>query len=267
MRVEGWLVVVVAAWVMPACLVPGLEDPFAEDEPSGATDGAECDSDDDCKSGSCLMRTRLCAPSFCNCPGEDCPAGGAPSKDCSDNAVCVYYEDIFESAGEIFDIEHDMNGGYCRPLCSKGCPEHFVCSDGTYCTADTDWAAPSATVSWSGPVTGTFTGRYQTTMVNVEYDQPITVVGSGESPLGRSVTMSWMVHSARELTTPVGDSVTVMVEAGFNSARVELLVNDGDGRSSMATVIFGGCTGVGDACGYEGGGCCNGCDRDSNTCL
>jgi hypothetical protein len=266
MRAEGWLVVVVLG-VMPACLAPGFEDPFAEDEgESGATDGAECDSDDDCRSGACLMRTRLCAPSFCNCPGDDCPAGGAPSNDCSDNAVCVYYEDIFESVGEVFMIEHDMNGGYCRPLCSKGCPEHFTCTDGTYCQADSDWAAPSATVTWSGPVTGTFSGRYQTTMVEVEYDQPITITGSGDSPLGQEVTLSWMV-SAREQTMPEGDSVTVMVESGYNSARVELMVRDEESRNAMATVIFNGCSGAGDACGYEGSGCCNGCDRDANTCM
>ena len=266
MHRRHWLVLLALLSVLPACI--GIEPPFAEDdEEDGAPDGAECEADDDCRSGGCL-HSKLCGPSFCNCPSDDCPAGGQASNDCSDNAVCVYYEDIFESVGEVFNVEHDMNGGYCRPLCEKGCPEHFACgSDGRYCQADSYWSSPSPTLTWSGPVSGTVSGNAQEQRVQVEYDVPITVTGSGSSPIGQETTLQWMITSSHMQTMSDVDSVEVTVESGFNYTRVELQAIDEDGRSGIATAIFEGCFGAGDTCGYEGSGCCNGCDRDANTCM
>lgn len=265
MHVERWLVVGLL-WVMPACLVPGLDDPFAEEEPSGAADGAECRTDADCKSRGCLY-SKLCAPSFCNCPSDDCPTGGQASNDCSDNAVCVYYEDIFESVGEVFNVEHDMNGGYCRPLCSKGCPEHFICSDGTFCSADSNWAHPSPTITWSGPATGMTSGNGQTGSALVPYDTPIQLMGSGSSPLDQELTLEWTINASRAEMMSTGDSAEIIVESGLNSARAELHAIDADGRSGIVTVIFDGCWSARDPCGYEGSGCCNGCDRDNDVCM
>jgi hypothetical protein len=254
--------------VLQACLVP-LEDPFAEEEGrSGAADGAECEADDDCKSGACLNHSRLCAPSYCTCPSADCPAGGQASSDCSDNAVCVYYEDIFESVGEVFMVEHDMNGGHCRPLCEKGCPDHFTCgSDGRFCQADSSWNYPIATIGWSGQVTGTFSGRLQTHSEMVEYDKPIALMASGSSPLGKELRFEWTINDSRMDRMSSATSEQIVVESGQNSARAELHAIDDEGRSGIVTVIFQGCTGAGQACGYEGSGCCNGCDRDANTCM
>lgn len=253
--------------ILPACLVP-FEDPFEDEGKSGAADGAECDSDDDCKSGGCLMHSRLCAPSYCTCPSADCPSGGQASSDCSANAVCVYYEDIFESVGEVFNVEHDMNGGYCRPLCEKGCPEHFNCSsDGRFCEADHDWTYPTPTIEWSGPVTGTVSGNSQSQSVQVEYDRPIVLKASGSSPLDEDLVFEWTINDSRMETKHVGLTADIVVQSGLNSARAELHAIDDDGRSGIATVIFEGCSGTGDTCGYEGSGCCNGCDRGANTCL
>jgi len=258
--------VVFASWLMPACLVP-LEDPFEEEDKSGAADGAECQTDEDCKSRGCLY-SKLCAPSFCNCPSDDCPAGGQASNDCGDNAVCVYYEDIFESVGEVFNVEHDMNGGYCRPLCEKGCPEHFICSsDGRFCEADPYWAYPNPTITWSGPVSGTSSGNAQMISAQVEYDVPITLMGSGSSPLGQELTLEWTINASQMETKSIGGSAQIVVESGLNTARAELHAIDADGRSGIATVIFEGCFSPGDPCGYEGSGCCNGCDREANTCM
>jgi len=220
---------------LPGCL--GLEPPFGEQGRDGSPDGAVCEADDDCRSGRC-PRSKLCAPSFCDCPSDDCPAGGEASRDCDDTAVCVYYEDIFESAGEIFNIEHDMNGGYCRPLCDKGCPEHFTCADGRFCTADSDWAAPSPTLTWSGPVAGTLSGRSSMMSVDVQYGLPIKVAGAGTSPVGQAIELQWMIVTSRERSMPP--------------------CSNPDQRSPAGT---------GSVCGYEGSGCCDGCDRQANTCL
>jgi hypothetical protein len=267
MHVRQYFATLILVCGAAGCL--GIEPPFAEeDEEQGLPDGAECEADDDCRSRGCLNHSKLCAPSYCTCPSADCPAGGQASNDCSDNAVCVYYEDIFESVGEVFNVEHDMNGGYCRPLCEKGCPEHYVCgSDGRYCEANSDWAAPSPTITWSGPVSGTVSGNAQQQAVQVEYDVPITVAGSASSPIGQGVMLQWMVINGHAQTMSAGDGVEVTVESGLNYTRVELQAIDEDGRSGLATVIFEGCFGAGDSCGYEGSGCCNGCNRDANTCL
>jgi len=262
-----WLGLVITGYVMPGCLLPpGLDDPFEEEEPSGAADGSECREDSDCKSRGCL-HSKLCAPSFCNCPGENCPAGGAPSDDCSDNAVCVYYEDVFESVGEVFNIEHDMNGGYCRPLCGKGCPEHFICSDGTFCSQDYNWAYPVPTIAWSGPVTGMGSGNGQTHNVTVPYDMPVSLIGSGSSPIDQTIRLEWTITSPTGTTMSMGESAELVVTTGQNTERAELHAIDEDGRSGIFTVIFEGCSSAGAQCGYEGSGCCNGCDRTNNTCM
>lgn len=269
MRAEqGWrLGLVFCLMVLPACLLPpGIDDPFEEDEPSGAADGAECREDGDCKSRGCLY-SKLCAPSFCNCNADNCPAEGGPSSDCAGNQACVYYEDIFESVGEVFNIEHDMNGGYCRPLCEKGCPEHFICADGRFCEADSNWAHPVPMISWSGPATGMGGGNGQTHNVEVPYDVPVSLMGSGTSPLDQEIRLEWTITSSQGSTMATGETAEIMVTTGHNFERAELHAIDEEGRSGIFTVIFEGCTSAGGTCGYEGSGCCNGCDRDANTCL
>lgn len=255
-----------ALWVVLIAGCP-TDSPFGEEEEEGLPDGSQCEEDSQCKSRGCL-HAKLCGPSYCTCPGEGCPEGGEPSSDCSDNAVCVYYEDIFESFGEVFNVEHDMNGGYCRALCEKGCPEHFVCGgDGRYCEPDREWAAPVPTIEWSGAAMGMLSGRSGQSSAQIEYGEPVTVTGSATSPLGKDVILEWNIVTSHEQMRTQSESVTVSVEPGLSYTRVELYATDDEGRGALIEVSFDGCSGSGTQCGYEGSGCCNGCDRDANTCM
>jgi hypothetical protein len=110
-------------------------------------------------------------------------------------------------------------------------------------------------------------GNGQTHRVDVPYDVPVSLMGSGTSPLDQEITLEWTITSARGSTMTTGASAEIVVTTGYNSERAELHAVDEEGRSGIFTVIFAGCFSAGTACGYEGSGCCNGCDRDADTCL
>mgnify|MGYP004163891229 CR=1 FL=1 len=48
--------------------------------------------------------------------------------------------------------------------------------------------------------------------------------------------------------------------------RVELTVLDDRGRAGITHVVFETCSGTGEACGYQGSGCCNTSRRFCNAC-
>jgi hypothetical protein len=247
------------------CLAPL---PVGEDgdEREGRLDGAVCSADDECASKLCT-HSHLCAHSACDCPGNACDPMGEASRDCSDGWVCVYYESIFESIGEAFLVEHDMNGGNCQALCEGGCPEHYSCHDGHFCTPDPYWPNPVPSLRWSGAVSGQLEGREQMREVDVEAGRPVTLEASASSPVGAAITSyQWMLVSNSERSELSGTRAEVSAEAG-SFLRAELMVGDDESHYSPISVTFRACSGTGTACGYQGSGCCRSCESASNTCL
>lgn len=258
-----WCLVVAGA-LAPACIVAPPFDELDEKE-AGRADGALCSDDTQCGAGICTS-SHLCAHSTCNCPGEGCDPQGEPSGDCADGWVCVYYESVFESIGEVFDVEHDMDGGYCQPLCEAGCPEHYSCR-GRFCVADQEWVNPRPTVSWTGAVEGTLEGLSHRD-VQVEAGQRVTLTASATSPIDAEIaSYQWTIVRGSGEREQIEDTrVEVIAEQG-SYVRAELIVSDDEIHSALVSVTFSACNGEGAQCGYEGSGCCAGCDDASNTCL
>jgi hypothetical protein len=243
-----------------------IEVPGTQHEDERLDDGSVCETNDDCKSRLCGIVTKMCSHSTCDCPGDACDAQGEASSDCAHGWVCVYYESIFEDIGQVFNVEHDMNGGYCQPLCEAGCPEHYTCA-GRFCKPDDHWTYPVPKVTWSGAATGELTGRDQMIDVDVQHDQSVQLSASATSPIDAEIKMvQWMLISNVDRTEVMGNDAELSVDAG-SFTRAELTVIDADGRAGLMYVSFNACSGPGDACGYQGSGCCNGCDSTGTTCL
>jgi hypothetical protein len=61
-------------------------------------------------------------------------------------------------------------------------------------------------------------------------------------------------------------AVAVTIPEGGSFTRAELTVTDAKMRAGLLYVVFEACSGTGGQCGYQGSGCCNGCDDASNLC-
>jgi hypothetical protein len=102
------------------------------------------------------------------------------------------------------------------------------------------------------------------TTVTVEEGSTITLTGSATSPTGVAITsLEWTVDGEPvELESP---TIETTVDDYFRT--VELTVIDERSRIAIVWVTFEACTGAGGTCGYQGSGCCNGCDNATNTCM
>jgi hypothetical protein len=250
-------------WFASACVVP------FNDGPSGSPDGARCDVDDDCRSGTCTSM-KLCAHSRCDCPGDTCTEGGEVSSDCAKGWRCVYYDSLLEDIGAFFGQERDYDGGLCQVPCTAGCPEHYMCSPGgIWCEPDWQWVYPVPTIRWTGAANGMLTGRDQTTNVTLEIGKSVTLTAEATSPLGMSIDdFVWTASDWNGATTQVkGHTTTFMLEEQQSSGRVDLQVMDPDSRTGVISVQFQGCSGTGEMCGWQGSGCCAGCDEKKEFCL
>jgi hypothetical protein len=250
--------------VAEACIV----DPLADEKPSKLPDGARCESKEDCKSGGC-NRNKLCAHSRCDCPGSTCDAAGERSKDCSDGWLCVYYEGIFEDVGVVFGFDRDLDGGACKPLCEGGCPEHYLCTDGRYCTADPYWADPIPSITWSGDSEGNASGRGQNRETALELGKSVTIQAQASSPIGAEIRdFTWTIVSSSGARTMLENTtIDLTLEMDLSYKRAELTVVDADGRGGDLAISFKGCFGPGTTCGYQGSGCCNECNDERTHCL
>jgi hypothetical protein len=190
------------------------------------------------------------------------------SPDCSPGWKCVYYETVFGDIGEVFNIDRDSDGGYCQRPCAGGCPEHYMCRDGEWCTPDSNWPNPIPTAQWTGGSEGSLGGRDQMKVVPLEIGQSVMLSATGESPLGLPVqTFLWTItQGSRGQEMVDGPTASFTLADTGSYVRVELSVRDSEYRTSMLTVTFDGCFGAGKTCGYQGSGCCTTCDKTNNTC-
>jgi hypothetical protein len=226
-------------------------------------DGELCANDSDCSSGICTSY-RLCAHTKCNCPGSTCTAGGEVVDECKQGWLCSDAESIFDGAEEFFGGTPAMDQGYCHLPCDTTCPEHYYCN-GTNCVPDRDWVDPEVTVSWSGAITGSTT--YDQT-VQLEVGKTVSVTASAVSPLEIPLEpFDWkLVRGSGERIESMGDGVEfTLLDESY--VRVELVVRDAEYNSASVHVVFESCRGAGTQCGYQGSGCCNGCNRDADVCL
>jgi hypothetical protein len=234
-----------------------------ESEPEN-NDGSFCAKNADCSSGVCT-RARLCAHSGCNCPGDTCSADGEVVPECRPGWVCMDYKSLFDPVVEFFDAEPDQDDGYCQPLCAASCPEHYECR-GTQCVADEDWVKPRLSVSWSGAAQGSTQSEQTLTLPN---GSSLTLSAEATSPLGLALEpFVWTIvdgsSGARDEFN--GPSVELSVEGIGSYRRAELTVSDVEAHSSSASVVLQSCRAAGTACGYDGLGCCDGCNRSENVC-
>ena len=259
-------VVVVLGVLTSACGAFGLIGDAIDDD--GPNDGEYCEEDSDCTSERCTP-SNLCGHSFCTCEGDGCGPEGQDVSDCAGGWSCVDTESIFDPVVDFFGGMPRDDKGYCQPLCDAGCPEHYACdTQGIHCRPDTQWAAPIATISWEGGAMGELRGDEQSQTVEVEEGQAITLQGSAESPNGTEFSrQGWKTtfgHGERAEFDTEGIEVVVPEDS---YVRVEFSASDVNHRSANLTVIFDSCNGAGDTCGYQGSGCCNGCDLETNVCL
>lgn len=245
-----------ALWTS-ACIVP-----FEEEGEAPQTDGDFCSGDADCNTGICTT-SRLCSHSHCTCDG-DCDPAGEVDDECRPGWSCVGYEWILDPVTEFFGGEPNESDGYCTPTCAATCPEHYYC-DGSYCSVDSGWVNPVVRVEWSGAVNGsTDTGL----RALVERGQSVTLVATATSPIDVPIqSFDWTLVNGDtgERVTASGETVSLLVDTRYK--RAELLVMDAEFHGVALDVIFDTCTGPGGACGYQGSGCCNGCDENTDVCL
>lgn len=233
--------VLLAVWC-GACVVNpvGLPGDESDDVAQGLRDGAVCKVDADCKSKTC-GRDRLCGHSLCDCPGDSCDAMGEASKDCSKGWVCAYYESIIGDVGEVFGVEHDYDSGYCQPLCSAGCPEHYLCADGHFCRADDHWNYPTATVSWTGDAVGMAHGgnAYMSNDATLAAGKSVLLHASATSPIDAPITgYSWtIVDGSGNSTMAEGPDLT-LTQSDASFVRADLLVTDDESRGATVSVAF-----------------------------
>ena len=255
----GWGLLLLAS----GCIAMPLED-----EEVGRADGALCEQDGDCRSGLCGRQSKLCGHSTCDCPGETCDEMGEASPDCAKGWVCSYYSSIIGDVGEVFGFDRDRDGGYCHPLCSAGCPEHYLCGDGHFCVPDTSWANPIATIRWSGGAEGTTSGGNGLASAEIERGAAVTLDASARSPIGAEIkSYAWTIVESHQQLQMEGQHIELSFPMDASFMRAELTVLDADSRGAFSQVSFDGCSGSGQTCGYQGSGCCKSCDSASNTCL
>jgi hypothetical protein len=234
-----------------------------EDERLG--DGARCKDDDECRSGVCTT-AELCAHSSCECGGKTCDAAGEQARQCADGWVCTDAKGLLDGVQEFFGGMPAEDEGYCHPLCSAGCPEHYSCS-GTLCAPDVTWNEPVPSVTWSGAVQGMVEGKGAMQTVQLEVGKTVKLHASASSPSGREIkSFTWMVVGGVTETVE-GTEVEVTLDPTESWRRADLYVTDDQARGAMISVAFNACLGQGETCGYQGSGCCAGCDQDANVCL
>lgn len=239
---------------------------FIDDD--GPNDGEFCEEDGDCASERCTT-ANLCGHSFCKCDGHACGPEGQRVADCADGWVCVDTESILDPVVDFFGGMPREDRGYCQPSCDTGCPEHYACdTEGRFCRPDTQWAAPVATIRWDGGAMGELRGDDESRTVEVEEGQTITLQGSAESPIGTEFSrQSWATtFGSGERAEFDTEGIEVVVPEN-SYVRVEFSVSDVNHRAANLAVIFDSCNGAGETCGYEGSGCCNGCDLETNVCM
>jgi hypothetical protein len=259
MRCRLWSIGVLALAAMSAgCSVLPHED-------EKVADGLHCTEAAQCKSGFCT-RDELCAASSCDCPGDSCNANGEHSGDCDNAALCVASTNVVEDIGQFFSGDRD-NDGYCQLPCDAGCPEHFACG-GDFCVPIVGWADPVPSARWSGAAEGALTGKGAEQTVPLERGKGVTLTASATSPSDASIaSFAWTIVNESGLRTPSnGETVDVTIEPSGSFSRAELTVTDAKMRAGLLYVIFQGCSGAGDECGFQGSGCCNGCNDANNLC-
>jgi hypothetical protein len=261
-RASRWLIVVLG---FGGCELAALVEDSKPDE-RGLDDGAVCTTNEECASALCTS-SQLCAHSFCQCRGDACASAGDPSPDCNEDWVCTDNESIFDGFREFFGGDPPENRGYCHAPCALGCPEHYTCA-GQFCTPDRDWAAPVPTIEWTGAASGRITGRSAQETVSVEENQTVTLTASAKSPTDADIqSLTWtLVTGSGERVESSEATVEMKVEAG-SYQRAQLTILDDRARASVAYVVFEACGGPGKTCGYQGSGCCNGCDGETNSCM
>jgi hypothetical protein len=234
-------------------------------EDEKVADGEHCTDGKQCKSGNCT-RDELCAATACDCPGDSCAANGEHSGDCEAAALCVTSTNVVEDIGQFFSGEQD-NDGYCELPCDAGCPEHFACG-GQFCVSILGWADPVPSATWSGAAIGSVSGQGAQMNVPLERGKLVTLTASATSPANASISsFAWsLVNESGSQTPSTGESVDVTIPPGGSFTRAELTVTDAKMRAGLLYVIFEACSGAGEQCGYQGSGCCNGCDDASNLC-
>jgi hypothetical protein len=243
-------------------LLPALGE---KDEPKGDPDGAFCHENEDCESGFCTSE-QLCAHSACECSGNTCGATGKEADPCAEDWVCTDADSIFDGVEEFFGGHARKDKGYCQPLCQPECPEHYYCA-GTFCVPQVGWANPVPTIAWTGDAKGTYSGN-GTHRVDLERGKSVTLEASASSPTDEPIrSYAWVRVTSRSQEPVMGQKLEITLGKDESFARADLTVVDERSRATLMSVIFNGCTGPGDACGYEGSGCCNGCDREANTCM
>lgn len=94
------------------------------------------------------------------------------------------------------------------------------------------------------------------------------MLGTAESPIDTGIDRKTWKTTLGTGEREEFDSDTIEVVVPDRSyVRAEFSASDANHRSANLTVIFESCNGVGEACEYQGSGCCNGCDSATNTCL
>jgi hypothetical protein len=244
-------------------------DLFEELDSVERTDGDPCQTAADCSSGVCTT-SGLCSHSSCQCPRDACGSEGTEVAVCRDGWVCVDYDSIFDPVVEFFGGMPAEDRGYCQPRCDADCPEHYACdAQGVFCKPDTLWAHPRPAIRWSGPVYGDLEGSGQSTTVTVAGGTVLVLEGSATSPTGAEITtLQWTtVSQAGDYATWYDERIEITVPEGPGSyRRAELTAVDDQLRSGVTTVIFEACIATGGVCGFEGSGCCSGCDSTTNLC-
>jgi hypothetical protein len=242
--------------------VSALED---GEEAEGRADGALCGGPEDCKSERCTT-AQLCAHSPCRCSGDACGPNGKESSACSEGWVCTDASNYFDDVREFFGGEAPKDRGYCQPTCEAGCPEHYTCSGGTFCKPNTDWANPVPTIRWTGASEGD-TSDSNMKRVELEFKGSVTLRASASSPTGASITRyHWSWSSSRASGESEEQELELPLDPETNYLRAQLIVSDERSRSGLTDVVFESCFGSGTTCGYEGSGCCSGCDRETDRC-
>jgi len=165
-----------------------------------------------------------------------------------------------------FSMDND-NDGYCQLPCGDGCPEHHLCS-ADFCVPEHGWADPVPTVTWSGAASGMLSGKDAIQMVPLERGKSVSLEATASSATNAAISsFAWnLVDESGQPMASTGDSVELSIAPEGSFHRAELTVTDAKKRSSMLQVIFEGCSGTGEPCGYEGSGCCSDCDRATNVC-
>ena len=126
-----------------------------------------------------------------------------------------------------------------------------------------------AAVLPTGPISGSHVGMDPPGHAEIERGASLAIQGMGDSPVGAAITeVRWeVVESSGVRTEPEGPEITVEIPDDASYVRVELTVLDDRGRAGITHVVFETCSGSGEACGYQGSGCCNGCDDAADLCL